>query len=196
MFGPPSLHVLRLYDQLPEGSATSVSRKIDRNAPQLGCVLVALRVEDEGEASATNVVPLDSALCDQVKRRNDQSGAPPLVGPHIDVERTIREKHNARLILRIADGSSENPRLARPQLFVRPIHQPTRGLPVPGTHAPSSPKYGLGPVLVVAETHPAPHSCMDSQELAIGANNIDGWSPTGRANTTPRTLGTCRTKPR
>jgi hypothetical protein len=34
----------------------SGSRKIDCNAPQLGCVLVALRVEDEGEASATNVV--------------------------------------------------------------------------------------------------------------------------------------------
>jgi hypothetical protein len=126
-------------DQLPEGSAMSVSRKIDRNAPQLGCVLVALRVEDEGEASAANVVPLDSALCDQLKRRNDQSGAPPLIGPHIDIERTIREKHKARLIRRIAGGPSDNPRLARPQFFVRPIHQPTRGLPVPGTDAPSPP---------------------------------------------------------
>jgi hypothetical protein len=90
-------------DQLPEGSAMSVSRKIDCNAPQLGWVLIAPGVEDEGEASATNVVPLDSALCDHVERRNDQSGGSPLIGPHIDIERTISEKHNARLIRRIAD---------------------------------------------------------------------------------------------
>jgi hypothetical protein len=118
----------------------SASRKIDCNAPRLGWVLIALRVEDEGEASATNVVPFDSAICDHVKRCNDHTGGSPLIGPHVDVEHTIREKHNARLIRRIVDWPSEKPRLARPQVFVRPIHQPTRGLPVSGTDAPSSPK--------------------------------------------------------
>ena len=49
----------------------SVSRKIDSNAPQLGWVLSDLRVEDEGEASATNIVPPDFALCDHAKRCND-----------------------------------------------------------------------------------------------------------------------------
>ncbi len=82
----------------------SVSRKIDCNAPQLGWVLIALCVEDEGEASTTNVVPLDSAFCDHAKRCDDQSGCSSLIGPHIYIERTIREKHNARLIRpRIAD---------------------------------------------------------------------------------------------
>jgi len=90
-------------DQLPEGSAMSVSREIDCNAAQLGWVLIALRVEDESEASATNVVRLDSARCDHVERCSDQPGGSTLIGPHIDVERTIREKNNARLIRRITD---------------------------------------------------------------------------------------------
>jgi hypothetical protein len=81
----------------------SVSRKIDCNAPQLGWVLIAPRVEDEDEASATSVVPPDSALCDQLKQCNDQSGGSPLIGPHIDIDRTISEEDNARLIRRIAD---------------------------------------------------------------------------------------------
>jgi hypothetical protein len=89
-------------DQLAVGGAMSVSRKIDCNAPQLGWVLIAPRVEDEVEASATNVVPSDFALCDHVERSNDQSGGSPVIGPHIDIERTISEKHNARLIRRIA----------------------------------------------------------------------------------------------
>jgi hypothetical protein len=90
-------------DQLSEGSAMSVSRKIDCNAPQLGWVLIAPRVEDEGKASAANVVPLDSALCDHVERCNDQSGASPRIGPHVDIERSIRKKNNAGFIRRIAD---------------------------------------------------------------------------------------------
>jgi hypothetical protein len=90
-------------DQLPEGSAMSVSRKIDCNAPQVGWVPIAPRVEDEVEASATNVVPPELALCEHVKRCSDQSGGSPVVGPHIDIERTISEKHDARLIRRIVD---------------------------------------------------------------------------------------------
>ena len=64
-------------DQLAEGSAMSVSRKIDCNAPQLGWVLIALRVEDEVEASATNVVPPNFAFAIMWNGATISPGIPP-----------------------------------------------------------------------------------------------------------------------
>jgi hypothetical protein len=80
--------------RLSRGRSTAMLRSF-------GWVLIAVRVENEGEASATNIVPPDFALHDHGKRCNDQSGRSPLISPHIDKERTISQEHKARLICRI-----------------------------------------------------------------------------------------------